>query len=331
MEVPSEKPLRRVWGASAVLLPYNETGEVQWEEFLSHLGRTQQAGLVPAVNMDTGYVHLLDEATEDRVLALTSDWLGSHSPAATSTQAKTDRFIAGAVVRDQPSSPFDFNSYARRMEAIQRHGGTPIVFPSFGFNSGTDSEILERWRRLSAETDRLYAFELGPMFAACGRIYSLELFAELLGIKSCVGAKHSSLDRLQEWQRLVVRDQRRPDFRLLTGNDLAIDMIKYGSDYLLGLSTMAPDLFALRDRYWEQGDSRFYPLNDWLQYLGYLTFRAPVPAYRHSAAQWLRLRGWIKSDSPHPDCPRRPPSDVEILRTLWLEIASICEIDADSR
>ena len=32
---------------------------------------------------------------------------------------------------------------------------------------------------------------------------------------------------------------------VLTGNDLAIDMVMYGSDYLLGLSTFAPEAFAL--------------------------------------------------------------------------------------
>ena len=33
--------------------------------------------------------------------------------------------------------------------------------------------------------------------------------------------------------------------------------------------------------------------NDALQYLGAFAFRPPVPAYRHSAAQFLALRGWI--------------------------------------
>ena len=42
--------------------------------------------------------------------------------------------------------------------------------------------------------------------------------------------------------------QMRPDFLVFTGNDLAIDMVMYGSDYLLGLSTFAPDLFASATR-----------------------------------------------------------------------------------
>ena len=82
------------------------------------------------------------------------------------------------------------------------------------------------------------------MFAPFGKIYSLEAYRRLLDIRQCIGAKHSSLRREPEWQRLAIRDAVRPDFLVLTGNDLAIDMVMYGSDYLLGLSTFAPDLFA---------------------------------------------------------------------------------------
>jgi hypothetical protein len=49
------------------------------------------------------------------------------------------------------------------------------------------------------------------------------------------GLKHSSLRRDLEWERLEVRDRVRPGFRLMTGNDLAIDLVVHGSDYLLGL------------------------------------------------------------------------------------------------
>jgi dihydrodipicolinate synthase/N-acetylneuraminate lyase len=86
------------------------------------------------------------------------------------------------------------------------------------------------------------------MFAPFGTVYSLELFERLLQIPGLLGIKHSSLDRAQEWQRLDLRDRLRPDFKVYTGNDLAIDMVVYGSDYLLGLSSFAPEAFALRDR-----------------------------------------------------------------------------------
>ena len=95
-------------------------------------------------------------------------------------------------------------------------------------------------------------------------------------IPECIGAKHSSLSRQLEWDRLRLRDELRPDFMVLTGNDLAIDMVMWGSDYLLGLSTFAPAEFALRDRLWLTGDPAFHELNDLLQYLGQFTFRPPV-------------------------------------------------------
>ena len=155
------------------------------------------------------------------------------------------------------------------------------------------------------------------MFVPYGRIYSLDAYRGLLGVPACLGAKHSSLSRSLEWERLAVRDAERPGFLVLTGNDLAIDMVMYGSDYLLGLSTMAPDLFARRDALWEAGDVAFHELNDILQYLGCFAFRAPVPAYKHDAAMFLHLRGWIASPRTHPRAPTRPESDGAVL----LEIA----------
>src|SRR5690348_15067621 len=117
------------------------------------------------------------------------------------------------------------------------------------------------------------------MFAPFGRVYSSDWFRRLLDLEAFTGLKHSSLDRGREWDRLAIRDAHRPEFRVYTGNDLAIDMVFYGSDYLLGLSAFAPDAFACRDRLWAAGDSRAVGLNDLLQYLGQLAFRAPVPAY----------------------------------------------------
>jgi hypothetical protein len=110
---------------------------------------------------------------------------------------------------------------------------------------------------------------------------------------------------------------------VLTGNDLAIDMVMYGSDYLLGLSAFAPDAFAVRDRYWEAGDDRFYQLNDILQYLGAFAFRAPTPGYRHDAAMFLRRRGFIAHDETHPSSPRRPDSDRPVLEGI---LERLCEL-----
>jgi dihydrodipicolinate synthase/N-acetylneuraminate lyase len=298
------RPRRRIWGASAVLLPLSEGGDIAWPAFRAHVARTAAAGLVPAVNMDTGYVHLLDEATRQEVLRQTRQVLAGQP------------FLAGAFVADQPGARFDRQAYLRQMEQIHRAGGTPVLFPSYGLTRQADADILAAYAALEAASDGFYAFELGPQFAPFGAIYSLEVFRGLLALRRCLGLKHSSLRRSLEWQRLLLRDALRPDFRLLTGNDLAIDMVMYGSDYLLGLSTFAPDLFAQRDAYWAAGDVAFYELNDLLQYLGQLAFRPPVPAYRHSAAQFLYLRGWLDSARPWPGTPSRPDSDLALLRDI---------------
>jgi 4-hydroxy-tetrahydrodipicolinate synthase len=151
------------------------------------------------------------------------------------------------------------------------------------------------------------------MFASNGEILSQDTIRRLMDIPQIRGLKHSSLDRITELARLALRDQCRPEFRIYTGNDLGIDMIEYGSDYLLGLATFAPEKFAERDRLWETGDSAYYPLADALQYLGNVAFRYPIPAYKHSAALFLHLIGRIPSPKTHPNNERRSAWEVEML------------------
>ena len=301
-------PCRRITGMSAVLLPFNDSGQVDWVGFDSHVTRTFDAGLQPAVNMDTGYINLIDDQTRLEVLRRTNKLASGRT------------FVAGAFVGDSPDSQFNSAAYATAMQQIQDAGGTPVIFQSFGLTRQPDDMIVESYRQLAAYADRFIGFELGRMFAPFGQIYTEQVYRGLLGIRQCIGAKHSSLERSEEWQRLTWRDDVRPDFLVLTGNDLAIDMVMYGSDYLLGLSSFAPDLFALRDRFWQEGDAQFYQLNDVLQYLGFLAFRSPVPAYKHAAAMFLQLRGWIKSSTPHPAGIRRPESDRELLAEILAKL-----------
>ncbi len=298
------RPRRRIEGISAILLPFQTNGEVDWAGFTGHVRRTAQAGLAPAVNMDTGFGNLIDDTIRRRALELTRAETG-HGP-----------FVAGAFVLDQPGAKFDADAYARQMAMIQDFGGTPVIFQSYGLTQRPDDAIVASYETLAKHTSKFIGFELGTMFAPFGKIYSLDVYRALMGIKQCVGAKHSSLRRDLEWERLALRDATRPDFRVYTGNDLAIDMVMYGSDYLLGLSTFAPDVFAKRDAAWAAGDPAFYELNDLLQYLGFLAFRPPVPAYKHSAAMFLKLRGWIGCDDTHPQSAKRPESDREILADI---------------
>jgi dihydrodipicolinate synthase/N-acetylneuraminate lyase len=295
---------------SAVLLPYTADGSIDWPAFESQVARTAAAGLVPAVNMDTGYVQLLSAAERVRVLDLTTELTGG-------------AFVAGAYVADEPGDRFDLRSYAVAARAIAGRGGTPVIFPSHGLNALDDDGWVAALTDLGAELDRFIGFELGAMFIPHGRIVSLDAYRGLLAIPQCVGAKHSSLSRVAEWDRLALRDELRPDFLVLTGNDLAIDMVMYGSDYLLGLSTFAPEAFAARDQMWARGDPAFYELNDVLQHLGRFAFRAPVPAYRHDAAMWFQARGWASSDVTPPGAPRRPGSDRDVLASIARDLDAL--------
>jgi len=297
------RPGRTIRGMSAVLLPFTESGEIDWPSYRGLLTRTAEAGLVPAVNMDTGYVQLLDEETRVRVLDTAREVVGSD-------------FVAGAHVADGPGEAWNPGAYRSAMDAIELRGGTPVVFPSYGLTALEGLEWAGAHAELARTSDRFIAFELGPMFVPYGRIYDLAAYRALLAVPTCIGAKHSSLSRQLEWERLELRDANRPDFLVLTGNDLAIDMVMYGSDYLLGLSAFAPEHFARRDRLWADSDPAFHEWNDILQYLGAFSFRDPVPAYKHDAAMFLHFRGRIASPRTHPGSPERPASDRDVLADI---------------
>lgn len=302
------RPGRPIVGMSAVLLPFTDRGAIDWTGFEGHVARTIDAGLVPAVNMDTGFGPVLGPAERTRAVQIAA-------------ALATTSWVGGAQVPDAPGARFDGDAYARECDEIAGAGGLPILFPSHGLAALDDDAIVAAHEHLAARVGRLLGFELGEMFHPAGRIFSLDVFRRILAIPGVVGLKHSSLDRGQEWERLAIRDAHRPDFLLLTGNDRAIDMVIYGSDYLLGLSTFAPDAFSARDRAWAQGDqSRFWALNDVLQYLGQLAFRNPVPGYRHDAAMFLALRGWIAGDRTHPQSPTRPESDRPLLADIAVRI-----------
>lgn len=307
--LPPIRPGRKITGMSAILLPLLSADAsagvtVDWDSFRAHVARTADAGLIPAVNMDTGYVNLITDEQRVEALRQAADVLSGRP------------FVAGAFVKDAPGAAFSLPAYGERIDEMHRYGAVPVIFQSYGLTGQSDSAIVDAYAQIGHQFGSFYAFELGNMFAPFGSIYSLETYQGLMQVPQCRGAKHSSLSRQQEWQRLQLRDQVRPDFQVLTGNDLAIDMVMYGSDYLLGLSTFAPAEFARRDALWQAGDPAFFELNDLLQYLGFFAFRNPVPAYKHSAAQFLHARGFIRTSLTYPGSPQRPESDTAILAEI---------------
>lgn len=312
---PTELPLipvksrRPIQGISAAYLPWKPVGKIDFDSYAMMLESIWRSGLTPAVNMDTGFANLLTEAQRREILQFAK------------TMSQGRPIVAGVFVDDLPGDCLAH--YQRQVDAMASFGAMPILFQCRDLVQRTDRDIVKIYEEVGKLGVDFLGFELGSMFANFGAIYSLECFADLIAIPRLLGLKHSSLSRELEWQRLQIRDARRPDFRVYTGNDLAIDMVQWGSDYLLGLAAFFPEAFALRDRYWHDGDRRFYAINDALQLLGGFSFRTPVPAYKHNAAMALALRGVIACDAMHPDAPSRPPSDRDFIAVIIERIESL--------
>ena len=296
------RPGRTIQGISAVLLPYRSNGQIDESGFRTHLRRTLKAGLRAAVNMDTGYVDLLTAEEKQRVLK----WTGE-------TVDGRDWFAAGALPFFGDISLPLGKAYVRECSLIRDSGGIPVIFPSPGYAKLDENALIELFREIAANVGTFIAFELGKMFSPHGRMFSERVLAALMELPACRGLKHSSLDRSTELARLELRDRLRPDFIIYSGNDLAADMIEFGSDYLLGLSTFAPELFTARDLAWKRNEAAYLELRDLIQYLGWIGFREPVPAYKHSAAIFLKLTGGLETDEPHPRAARRDAKDCALL------------------
>jgi len=298
---------RRVHGIAAALLPFNADGKIAVEAFQQHLRGTHRAGLTNAVNMDTGYVNLLTESERLDVLRWTREALGANVP-----------FIAGAYIEEQGGDVITL--YRRQMEFIAKAGALPILFQTERLHGKSSPEKAHVYRTICQGYTEVLAFELSPRFARNGEIFDTETFLRLMEIPAIKGLKHSSLDRLLELERLRLRDQYRPQFSIYSGNDLGIDMIEYGSDYLLGLATFAPEKFADRDKLWELGDPAYYQVSDALQNLGNISFRDPLPAYKHSAAVFLYATGSIPTPLSHPRSATRPSWEIEILKDCAIRL-----------
>lgn len=291
---------RKITGYAACLLPFERDGRIAEEAFCESVRRTTAAGLGCAVNMDTGYANHLASDERRRILRWTQETIAGHRD-----------YLAGVYVEGREGDLVDL--YRREIDEVVRFGGTPILFQCSRFHEWEAERIVDLYASICRGHESVFAFELGRMFAPNGMIFDESTVRGLMQIPELKGMKHSSLDRSMELRRLAMRDQHRLDFMIFTGNDLGIDMVEYGSDYLLGLAAFCPEKFAERDAYWLNGDERHAALSDALQHLGNVGFRAPVPAYKHSCAVFQHMLGRIPSPEPHPLSPRRPPWEAEIL------------------
>src|SRR5262245_30696524 len=145
MTVPPMRIGRRIEGISAVLLPFTAADAPDWDGLAALLERTWAAGLTPAVNMDTGYVHLLPPDERTRVLTLTSE------------AARGRRFVAGAFIEGDDRRPAA--AYAERVEQIRAAGGTPILFQCSALARAPEEEVARVYAEVGRAGGPLFAFE----------------------------------------------------------------------------------------------------------------------------------------------------------------------------
>ena len=147
---------RKVTGMAAMLLPFDDAGRIAEDAYATCFRETVDAGLTPAVNMDTGYVNLLSTEQNRRVLRLAQ------------SVADGQPFIAGAFVEGRDGDVAD--NYRREIDAIVvTMVGPPILFQTSRLHDVPAAQVVDTYARAVADVDTAYVFRAWPnVFAPNG-------------------------------------------------------------------------------------------------------------------------------------------------------------------
>lgn len=302
-------PSRTIDGAAALPVWLDASGRLDLSGLAARMQDAFAAGLTPAVNLFGGSGDRLGH--EQRVDVLTT----------AAGVARGRRFIAGTMPTED-AAPLA-TRYGRAVDAVVRQGGSPLLLPIRELTTLDGDALAHLWRQATAGHRGVLVIEMAPAFGAPAPLYTPDVVTRLLDIASLGGLVHASLDRGTEWARVEARDAARPDFRIYSGHERALDMVAYGSDYLLATAGCAPEAFAARDRAWREGAAVGFDLNDALQALATLLHRHPIDGARHGALQWLQARGLVDQASPVPGITLRPDSDLDLYRELHLRLDTL--------
>lgn len=299
-------PGRRPAGIGPVLLPFATDETPDWDGFAHLLGRVVDTTLVPAVNLGPGAVDLLGPSVRAEVLATSGAALGGAT------------FVSGVRASIGADGRFDPESLAGAVTAVGRQGGTPLLLPSPALATLAPDELVGLVAWMGDWCSRVLVVEGGPGQAPDG--YGIDVFHGLIDIGHCIGVVHASGRRIDEWDRLRVRDEQRSGFQVFSANVHAVDQIGFGADHALDLAAAVPDALADRDDAWALANLDAVERNDAIQALATLIFRAPSERARHSLATVLQLRGWLGHDRGHPDQPRRSDGEADLLRPALVRL-----------
>src|SRR5207237_4862986 len=129
------------------------------EAFQQHLVATHRAGLMNAVNMDTGYLNYLTDAEKQDVLRWTRDALGKNVP-----------FVAGAYIEDRAGDIVAL--YRQQVDSIVSFGGVPILFQTVRLRGTPAREKAATYQSVSRGYPHGLGFELGGIVASYGQIFN---------------------------------------------------------------------------------------------------------------------------------------------------------------
>jgi hypothetical protein len=302
-------PSRTIDGCAAMPVWLGPSGRLDLAGFAARLQAVFAAGLTPAVNLFAGSVERLGADQRTDILATAAG------------VARGRRFFAGTLPTDD-AAPLAVR-YGRAIDAAVRQGGTPLLLPIPELGTLDGDGLAHLWRQATAGHRGVLLIEMADAFGAPAPLHAAGVITRLLDIASLGGLVHASLDRGAEWARVEARDAARPDFRIYSGNERALDMVGYGSDYLLATAGCAPEAFAARDRAWRAGAPIGFEVNDALQALATLLYRTPLGGARHGALQWLQVRGEIAQARPVLGVERRPDSDLALLGEIADRLQSL--------
>ncbi|WP_414896592.1 dihydrodipicolinate synthase family protein [Rhodovulum sp. YEN HP10] len=283
----------------ATVLPFDETGAIDWEGYaavLDHCARPETTDCV-FVNGHAGEATALTEAERDEVIRRTRD------------QIDKDLLLLAGVV------PTGYPDAIRQAEAAREAGAdVAVIFPPEalgGGNAATRAPVafMEKLARELAMPISVFQFPIASGFG-----YSTGALAEIAQIPGIVAIKEGSATMLAYDENRRAVKAVAPDVAILPSNfHWFFAQLALGGDGILsGLASLTPGLLA---ELWQASEARdlarMRAVNDRLYPVVRAIYGpAPVVDMHTRMKDGLKMMGIIKCATPR--LPLLPPSGAVV-------------------